>query len=347
MPAESAPEPSYRPSGPSAQPAVDAHACAQKYPDLYQAAVNGPVSFGQLVQAQRLARSDDRVAAAAGDWLIPQLTARFGDLHGGVDKQYYCRIVTGGCLLAKDRTVYSILNSPPVELVDVEVECKVAARKARYGLPGKGLADMLEEATDHAYSGLTRIMVAADTAADPDRTAEDKAAAVAAAKSEVAAMTGRVGALLQRQARLEYFQGVLLATVPTLVLVALFGLAASAWWRSALTPSAFVAATCMSVLGATVSVIQRMSTGGLVIDDTAPRWQRIMLGGLRPGLGAVFGALAYFTVLAATTAAGGPEATAVFAVSGFAAGFSERFATDMLERAGSLLGPSTTPKDGS
>jgi hypothetical protein len=342
MPAESAPEPNYRSEDVSE--IGDGESYAQRFPDLFQAAVHGPVSFGQIVQAQSLARSPDPRRAAAGNWLIPALNAQFG--HGGIEKQYFCRIVVGGCLLAKDRTVHSIVNAPPPELVAVEVNCKIAARKARYGLSGKGLADILEEATDHAYSGLTRIMVAADTVANPEATGQQKAASIAAAKTEVATMTARVDALLQRQARLEYFQGVLLGTVPALGLVALLGLAAAEWWQSALTPSAIVAATCMAILGATVSVIQRMAAGNLIIDDTAPRWQRVMLGALRPAIGAVFGALAYFTVVTATQGAGGPESTAVFAVSGFAAGFSERFATDMLERAGNLLGSSATPKGG-
>jgi hypothetical protein len=249
----------------------------------------------------------------------------------------------GGCLLAKDRTVHSILNSPPPDLVDDEVACKVLAREASYGLSGTGQVRQLEEATDHVYSALTRIMVAADTAANADATTEECAEAVIAAQNEFATVRSRVGELLLRQARLEYFRGVLLGTLPTLAVVTAFGFAAAAWWRNALVPSALVAAIAMSALGATISVIQRMSSGSLVIDHTASRWQRLLLGALRPAVGAVFGSLAYFTLLTGVLAGGasvgqGPASVAAFALTGFAAGFSERFATDMLEHAGKLLG---------
>lgn len=325
------PEPSSGASG---------EASASRYPDLYQAAVNGPATFRHLVQAHQLAASTDQLACDAGNWLIPVLSQRFSEVHGGIEKEYYCSEVVGGCLLAKDRAVYSILNSPPPELVDVEIACKVVAREALYGLQGKRVVQQREEATDHAYSGLTRVMVAADLVAG-GASPEEIATAIAAARTEVEVVKARVEILLHRQARLEYFQGVLAGIVPTFALVIAFGLAANAWWRSALVPSALVAAIAMSALGATISVIQRMSKGSLVIDHSASRWQRTMLGAFRPGVGAIFGSLAYFTLLAGVLAGGAavgtPASVAVFGVTGFAAGFSERFATDMLDQASKLI----------
>ncbi|MGC4940280.1 hypothetical protein [Kribbella sp. DT2] len=314
---------------------------AAQYPDLYQAATHGPATFRHLVQAHQLAASTEQVASTAGFWLIPALSAQFAELHGGIEKEYYCTAVVGGCLLAKDRMVYSILNSPPPELVDEEIACKVIAKEAGYGLRGKHVVQQLEEATDHAYSGLTRVMVAADLVAS-DAPEGEIATAVAAAKNEVLVVKARVDVLLQRQARLEYFQGVLAGIVPTFLLVILLGVAANAWWRSALVPSALVAAVVMSALGATISVIQRMAKGSLVIDHSASRWHRTLLGAFRPGVGAIFGSLAYFTllagILAGGSAVGTPASVAVFAVTGFAAGFSERYATDMLDSAAKLIG---------
>jgi hypothetical protein len=313
---------------------------AARYPDLYQAATHGPATFRHLVQAHQLAASTNQLARDAGNWLIPALSQKFSEAHGGIEKEYYCSEVVGGCLLAKDRAVYSILNSPPPELVDAEIDCKVVAKEALYNLQGKGVVQQLEEATDHAYSGLTRVMVAADLVAGGG-TPEQVKTAIAAAKNEVAVVKARVEVLLQRQARLEYFQGVLAGIVPTFVLVILFGVAANAWWRGSLVPSALVAAIAMSALGATISVIQRMSNGSLVIDHSSSRWQRTMLGAFRPGVGAIFGCLAYFTllagILAGGSAVGSPASVAVFGITGFAAGFSERFATDMLDQASKLI----------
>jgi hypothetical protein len=102
----------------------------------------------------------------------------------------------------------------------------------------------------------------------------------------------------------------------------------------------------MGVFGSVTSVFQRISSGQLVLDYTAPRSQRWLLGGLRPFVGALFGSVVYFAIGAGLVAAVGqtqgqvPTASiGFFAVVGFISGFSERFATDMLERAGKLLVP--------
>ena len=338
MPTAGAPGPTPLPGRSSGEE------CARKFPDLYQAAVNGPATFRHLVQAQKLARAkNDQVGSDAGRWLIPRLVQRFSEVHRGIEKEFYCQHATGGCLLATDRNVYSILNSPPVQLVDAEVTLKVLAKEAHYGLKGDKVAKQLEEATDHVYSGLTRVMVAADLA--DSQAAETKVAeAIAAAQNEFIVIKSRVNELLQRQAGVEYFRGTLFGVLPTFLLVALLGIAASAWWSSALVPAALVAAVSMSALGATISVIQRMSSGTLVIDHTASTVQRTTLGAFRPGIGAIFGSLAYFTLLASVLAGGAtpgttPASVAVFALAGFAAGFSERFATDMLEQAKKLVTP--------
>ena len=88
----------------------------------------------------------------------------------------------------------------------------------------------------------------------------------------------------------------------------------------------------------------------LVIDFTAPKQQKIALGALRSIVGAVFGAVVYFAViggLLAVEARTGQDASitvAFFAVAGFAAGFSERFAVDVLQRASSGILPTTQGK---
>jgi hypothetical protein len=90
----------------------------------------------------------------------------------------------------------------------------------------------------------------------------------------------------------------------------------------------------------------------LLIDFTAPKQQKIALGALRSIVGAVFGAVVYFAViggLLAVEARTGKDASitvAFFAVAGFAAGFSERFATDVLQRASSGVLPTTQGTQG-
>lgn len=322
--------------------------CARKFPDLYEAATTGTVAFKHLVQARGLARKGVPPDGPGGEWLLPQLQRRFAEAYGGIEKDYYCSHTKGGCVLTQDRTVHSILNDAPTPLVTAEIECKVIAREARYGFDRQRLRPQLEEATDHAYSALTRVMGAADEYANPASTDERKAQAMTTATDEVAAVRKRVETLLQRQSRYEYFQGVLLGAGPTILLTTLLGVAANLWWDRVLEPAELTGATTMAALGAVISVIQRMSSGSLVVDHTASYGQRMIVGALRPLVGAIFGAVAYFAILTGLIASGagsGDRAASFgfFAFVGFTAGFSERFATDMLERAGRLLGEDAGP----
>jgi len=326
-------------------------ACAHRFPELHEAATTGRPTFRHLVQARGIFQQpkkegDDDLAA----WLLPRLRQRFADVHGGIEKEFYCKHVVGGCLLASDASLHSILNSAPPELIAQEIECKIMARESGVGFASPRLRPQLEEATDHAYSALTRVLGAANLVADPTADEAAKTAALVSAAQEGAAARARVSALLQRQARYEYFQGVLAGVLPTVLLIAVLGAVADAYVSSLFSVAHAVGAVTMATLGAVVSVVQRMSSGGLVVDFTAPRGQRLALGALRPLVGAVFGAVAYFALLTGVLASGAEDADgassfAFFALLGFAAGFSERFATDMLERAGQLIGaPTTAPE---
>jgi hypothetical protein len=343
--AEIAPEPV--PLAPAAV-ALTSEECAQLFPDLYAAATSNSArpSFKQVVQAWRLTKRTDEHDALAGDWLMPRLREKFGSEHGGVEKDYYCDRAVGGGLLCGDRSLHSILNTDRPALAQAEIACKVMAREAAVGFSGPRLLPQLEEATDHAYSALTRVLGAADKVVRDDVGDQDKDLAIASAAAEVKTVQQRIDVLLQRQARIEYFQGVLCGAVPALALAGGVGVIAGHFWRSTLSASSLTGSITMAALGAVISVVQRMSTGSLVVDQTVKASQRRMLGGLRPAVGAVFGAVAYFALLTGSLASGaktspGPQSFAFFALAGFAAGFSERFATDMLERSGQLLGASS------
>ena len=128
----------------------------------------------------------------------------------------------------------------------------------------------------------------------------------------------------------------------TVAACAALGVAGDRWWGSIVSPPAFVASLVFGVLGAVTSVFQRMSTGALVLDFTTSRRQMRTLGGFRPFVGAVFGAIVYFGLIGGMLGPGvtsaSPGAVVGFsAITGFAAGFSERLATDMIERAGKVL----------
>jgi hypothetical protein len=346
--AEMAPEPRHVPpdsSHPEPDEGSDEY-LAKQFPDLYEAALAGRPAYKQLVQAWYLAVDREHEGdARAGGWLLSRLRQRFAEHHEGIEKEYYCVNLVGGCLLASDRTVHSIFNSAPTALVTQEIDCKILAREACVALGTSKLKPQLDEATDHAYSALTRVLGAADQLAaiqPPDEAAQSRI--LEAASAEVNTAKLRVAILIQRQSRYEYFVGSLLGTLPTLCLVALLTLVTNQFWSSKVDIASLAGAMTMATLGGLISVVQRMSVGDLVVDSTASTRQRMLLGGLRPAVGAIFGSVAYFALLTGIVASGAtasstePSSLAFFALTGFAAGFSERFATDMLERAGTLLG---------
>ena len=112
-------------------------------------------------------------------------------------------------------------------------------------------------------------------------------------------------------------------------------------------PGSLTAAIIGGAAGAVISVTRRMTANTLVLDFSASKKQKLALGMLRPIVGAVFGAVVYFAMvggLLAVNAKTGKDASialAFFAVAGFVSGFSERFATDVLDRASSGILPST------
>jgi hypothetical protein len=94
------------------------------------------------------------------------------------------------------------------------------------------------------------------------------------------------------------------------------------------------------LIGATVSVMWRMSSGNLVVDYETPSSTLRFLGGFRPIVGSVFGVTIYILLAIglinvssfAGGAGGGPNLNLYFALA-FLAGFSERLAPDMLDEA--------------
>ena len=148
----------------------------------------------------------------------------------------------------------------------------------------------------------------------------------------------------QRTAQLQYFTGMLVFGLP--LLLGFTGLATLFGWINPLREPLIV---CLLVggLGAVVSVMNRMTSGKLVLTAESGRATIRLLGAMRPLIGAVFGVAMYVllagglvTIAEATTGTGATR-TYFYAAIAFAAGFSERFAQDML--AGAAGGLTSTP----
>jgi hypothetical protein len=86
-------------------------------------------------------------------------------------------------------------------------------------------------------------------------------------------------------------------------------------------------------MGAVVSVMWRMTNGRLTVRHEVERWTLILVGSFRPLIGAIFGLLVYALIqsnLLPLAVASNSELY-FYGVIGFLAGFSERWAPDLLQ----------------
>ncbi|SMD27559.1 hypothetical protein [Kibdelosporangium aridum] len=289
------------------------------------------VTFGMIVVVHEVFRSAEKTLTQdEAEALERALRAKFEKQTGVIHNSYFCSRERGGVALVESATsgweLHTALNTSDADLVKLEADCRASIDQARDMLPGPQIKTLVEA----LYSAMTRVLLAADLLHDTDA---DRAAIVATAQKEVTHATTRVQAAIQRQARFNYFQGALVGTIATAALIVLVGVASTQFWPGLLNTPGLVVASLFGALGAVVSIFQRMSKGTLILDfNTSIRHLRA-LGGFRPLVGAVFGAVAQFALTAGTINA----TLGLFALAGFGAGFSERFATDMIERAGQVI----------
>ncbi len=296
------------------------------------------VTFSAIANLRRTAASDEAPELRAEAKILERaMRAKFEQQTGAIENSYYCTNVVGGAAAVRTQGGYElhiVMNSDDAELVALETECMRLVGQATDTLTGKQLKLLVEA----LYSAVTRVLRAADLG---DQS-PDRAEAVATARTEVEQAAARVGAAVQRLARFVYFQGALAGMFITVVLIAGVGLAGNAWWTGLISVPALVGASLFGALGALVSIFQRMSKGDLVLDFSTTTRQLRYLGALRPFVGAIFGAIAQFGLVNGLLGTTVGTTFGFFALIGFAAGFSERFATDMVERAGKVIASTQT-----
>lgn len=289
------------------------------------------VGLGAVASAHHIASTREGAVRDEAKLLRRCLRAKFEQQHGVVSNSYFCRNLPGGIVLIETPDLQTVLNSENDRLVALEADCHTLVHETKVAFPDDPVRS--RPLVDAVYSAMTRVLAAAELAAAPSPDGVRLAAALAAAERVVEQATTRVRVAIQRQARFVYFQGALVGTLAAVVVCVLLGVTGARLWGEHVGTAGLVAATLFGAFGAVVSVFQRISTGDLTLDFNASKRQLLVLGSLRPVVGAIFGAVAHFGL-----GAGLLDATVgVFAILGFAAGFSERFAKDMVERAGQVL----------
>lgn len=313
----------------------------------------GRVTWGKVVLAHDAPRSHPDVTDEAL-FLERLLRKRFEEREGLIQNSFFCAHLVGGCALVEkkddrtekvERKLHTTLNSDVGELVGMERECVLSVDQASSALCRRGLTDSLQTASDAVYSAMTRVLTAADLWADPAGDHNARLGLLAAARTEVEQARARVRAIIQRQARFVFFEGTMIGAGLAVLASVVLAVLAGRYWQGDVSAPALLGSTLFGALGAVVSVFQRMSNGTLLLDFNASRAQLVWLGSLRPWIGAIFGVVLQFALvgglLGSLSAGHSPVAPfGLFALIGFLSGFSERFARDMVERAGQvILGP--------
>ena len=172
------------------------------------------------------------------------------------------------------------------------------------------------------------------TLVDSNSTPEQATTAVDLSRKRIdtARSNFRVGALTRATSR--YLQGMLLGLAVTAPLAILIGLGIGIFlpWKDLVL---FATASAIAgQFGALVSVLTRISGNGLDLDYRAGDRMLRVVGFARPVLGAIFASALYFATVGGLVPLEAPAdpvtGFAFFIGIGFIAGFSERYAQDML-----------------
>lgn len=308
------------------------------------------ITLGNYIAIHELRNHAKDEIKAEAKLLAPLLLDAFEERTGHILNKYVCTHIRGGGALLrlpdKSFELHTVLNTGSAELVALEAQCHQLVGDIRtvFTRPDRD-SDSTRVLSEAVYSAASRVLAAADVLAAAGSTPDAIANAVQTAKTDVAQAADRVGTAVQRQTRLKYFFGSLAGGAAMIVLCALLGWLSARYWSARVDPGALLAATLFGALGAIVSVVQRMAKDNLVLDFNAPVRQLVILGSFRPVVGAIFGAVVQFILTGGLLGGAVNPSFGVFALLGFVSGFSERFATDMIERAGQVISGADTPSD--
>jgi hypothetical protein len=147
---------------------------------------------------------------------------------------------------------------------------------------------------------------------------------------------------VQRQAQLEYFVGMLMALASAGVLIGVLAAIGVNPLGHPLGVSLIAGG-----IGGVLSVMTRMTNGKLQVRAESGKWAIRTLGGIRPIVGAAFGAALYLLLAGGVIdffqAPKTGDTTLFYAGLAFLAGFSERFAQDAIAGATTKLGGAASP----
>jgi hypothetical protein len=314
----------------------------------------GSYSFAELVYAHYLrqqALEKGRPYQGADEDRYRRFLACFEKEHGTIASAYWCKHEASGAAVTVKRahpllkaigigdtvrlhrvTDWTTKDVP--QIAELLHRIETLAVKA-----GEVLRDTSQRvAIQWLFSSTSYLLGVVDGVAKPDQSEIDKVVAVE--KRELLKVDQYYRHAAVRSAHVVYLTGVLVG-VATLLAV---GAASWLLWRldfaTDIVRTGFACFTAGAV-GALVSVMSRLASGKLAVDYDIGRDTLRVFGALRPVIGAFFGLAAFFALESGIVniEVGSGKTFAFYVFFAFLAGFSERWAQDMLLGAGRTLVP--------
>jgi hypothetical protein len=305
----------------------------------------GPVSLEELLDCEKKIRS---VNATPPECV--ELRRRYARAHGGsIRDVYLCEHLDGaGVVLTGDDQIRMRYPADDVAALQPEFEETLwrAAALSREGaelLVGRRreiLVQMLQSVIVYLLSVLdSQHAPLSSSRTSQEVQAEDRIQkALDTANQEL----GRVSAYLEESAQ-RVAQRYYLTGMPVgVVLVLILAFASRRLSLPGVEEDPLVVTIVAGGLGAIISVMTRIASGKLTLDSHADHWLTLLSGSFRPVIGAILG-LAIYVLVRADLVPLEPsdrERSALYfhASLGFLAGFSERWAQDMLAKTSARTG---------
>ncbi len=346
--AERAPDRETRPdAGLTSTSTVQSTAVAAAKPGRgiveYEAAKrSGAASFNQLAAAilfSQLNFTPDPRDRAIYEGYIEDLTEAFEAAHGHITHSLYCERTVAAAVLT-DRlefcAIYSTLDAKDAGIADMLLECDRLNVEADRVLAGAGRLNELQTTKTLIYAAVTRLLSLLDAESAPPRPILE------VHRREVGNAKDYYLRAATRHAKFDYFLGMLIGGALSALVIA--ASASALRYASGLGIIRTTLIGCLTAggVGAVISVMSRMTFGEFTVDYEAGRRILLMLGAFRPVIGMVLGA-AMWVLSASGVLAIGPtsdKAQVPFfqILIAFLAGFSERWAQDMLGRTADEIG---------
>ena len=307
----------------------------QRNPAIAKAIKRGEAEFALLAEArlyqQRRFNEDANNPRRAEEErltyerLYPAVLEAFEKKHGRIIEQYWCANFAAGLVRTTGGFRLHFDGNLPEPAEVITNRCKDLAQKAREFLTGQELEYVILD----FYNLLTQWLFLVDEMGAVKVPDEVWAKKRESYESRITTIELRVEQRMSRRGQRWYVGGTLIGLVALSVVLGVLAIFVSGHWKFLLEGAIFGAA------GAIASVLIRMNRGALQVDASQGRPLVYIAAMVKPLTGVLFGAAVCAMALSKHFAIDVPNGTDArfyfLAVLGFAAGFSERWAPNLLE----------------